>query len=324
MLSRSIQLFCEVAQCRSFSKAAEAHRISQSSVSQSVAQLEKKLGIDLINRGKRPLELTPAGQRYFSGCQSLLDQYRQLESSLLQFTNKVTGRLRVAAIYSVGLSEMEQLVSEFQQQFPDVDLKLDYLHPEQVYERVRTDQADLGLVSFPRDGGEFACIPWQEQRFDVVVPPSHPLAERLGSVMVTELDGENFVALTPDLKVRREIDRWLRAAKVSVKVVREFDNIENVRGAVEANVGISLLPSPTVDRSVEAGTLVRLKLADVDWCRPLGIIHKRNRRLSTAADEFIAALQGGPDSPQAEPGEENNRPLIEKIERAPTQPLVQI
>lgn len=296
MLSRSIELFCDVAACRSFSKAAEAKSISQSSVSQSVAQLEKRLGIDLINRGKRPLELTPAGERYYAGCQSLLSQYRELESSLLELNHKVAGRLRVAAIYSVGLSEIEQVVAEYQQSFPEVDFKLDYLHPEQVYERVRTDQADLGLVSFPRESGEFACIPWQEQQFDLVVPPSHPLAERLGSVMVSEIDGENFVALTPDLKVRQVIDRWLKAAKVAVKVVREFDNIENVRGAVEANVGVSLLPAPTVDRSVEAGTLVRLELADVDWCRPLGIIHKRNRRLSKAADEFIEALKDEPAS----------------------------
>lgn len=322
MLSRSIELFCDVAHCRSFSKAAESNGISQSSVSQSVAQLEKRLGIDLINRAKRPLELTPAGERYYSGCQELIDQYRQLESSLLEFTNRIAGRLRVAAIYSVGLSEMEQLVAAFQKQFPEVDLKLDYLHPEQVYERVRTDQADLGLVSFPRDSGEFACIPWQEQRFDVVVPSSHPLAERLGAVMVSELDGENFVALTPDLRVRREIDRWLRAAKVSVKVVREFDNIENVRGAVEANVGISLLPSPTVDRSVEAGTLVRLKLADVEWCRPLGIIHKRNRRLSRAADEFIEALREEPVAPLSESVGDSERTSIEKVERKPVPVLV--
>lgn len=291
MLARSIELFCDVARWRSFSKAAKSNGISQSSVSQSVAQLEKRLGIDLINRAKRPLELTLAGERYYFGCQSLLDQYRQLESSLLESSRKIAGPLRVAAIYSVGLSEMEQLVAEFQRRFPEVEFKLDYLHPEQVYERVRTDQADLGLVSFPREGGEFVCIPWQEQQFDLVVPPSHPLAERLGSVMVSEIDGENFVALTHDLKVRQVIDRWLKAAKVSVKVVREFDNIENVRGAVEANVGISLLPSPTVERSVEAKTLVRLKLADVDWCRPLGVIHKRNRRLSKPAEEFIAALR---------------------------------
>ncbi len=314
MLARSIELFCDVARWRSFSKAAESNGISQSSVSQSVAQLEKRLGLDLINRGKRPLELTAAGERYYFGCQALLDQYRQLEGSLLEFTRKVAGRLRVAAIYSVGLSEMEQLVSEFQRQFSEVDIKLDYLHPEQVYERVRNDQADLGLVSFPREGGEFACVPWQQQQFDVVVPPTHPLAERLGAVMVSELDGENFVALTPDLKVRQVIDRWLKAAKVSVKVVREFDNIENVRGAVEANVGISLLPGPTVDRSVEAGTLVRLKLADVDWCRPLGIIHKRNRQLSKAADEFIRALKGHsemPDEPHEQPAsEQQNRESV--------------
>ncbi len=297
MLSRTVELFCDVASCRSFSKAAEVNGISQSSVSQSVAQLEKRLGVELIDRTQRPLGLTAAGQHYFEGCRPLIDQCRSLEDSLQEFAKKVAGRLRVAAIYSVGLSEMEHYVSQFAERFPDVELRVDYLHPEEVYDRVSSDMADVGLVSFPRDSGDFACISWQEQRMVVVVPPSHPFAKRGGSsITVAELDGQNFVALTHDLRVRKEIDKWLRQRKVSVNVACEFDNIDAVRRAVEDGMGVALLPSPTVDRSVETGTLVRFELADADWFRPLGLIHKRSRRLSTAADRFIELLHDAPDS----------------------------
>ncbi len=306
MFVRTVELFLDVASCRSFSKAADANGISQSSVSQSVAQLEKRLGVELIDRTKRPLELTAAGQRYFEGCRELLDQSRELEDSVQSIANKVTGRLRVAAIYSVGLSQLDRYVGHFQRLFPEVELHVDFLHPEEVYDRVRSDMADLGLVSFPREGGEFACIPWQEERFVAVVPPGHPFALRaqagVAKLEVTELDGQTFVALTSDLKVRRETDRWFKQYKINVKVAFEFDNIETVRRAVEDGLGMALLPAPTVARSVETGTLIQLELADVDWIRPLGVIHKRHRRLSNAAESFIKLLKENPeDLPKPEP-----------------------
>lgn len=310
MFVRTVELFLDVASCRSFSKAAEVNGISQSSVSQSVAQLEKRLGVELIDRTKRPLELTAAGNRYFEGCRQLLDQSRELEDSVQRIANKVTGRLRVAAIYSVGLIQMDRYVSHFQRLFPEVDLHVDFLHPEEVYDRVRSDMADLGLVSFPREGGEFACLPWQEERFVAVVPPTHEFAQRamagVAKLEVSELDGQTFVALTPDLRVRREMDRWLKQHKINVKVACEFDNIETVRRAVEDGLGMALLPAPTVERSVETGTLFQLELADVDWVRPLGVIHKRHRRLSSAADKFIALLKENPeDLPKSEPAVAN-------------------
>lgn len=299
MLVRTVELFLDVASCRSFSKAAEVNGISQSSVSQSIAQLEKRLGVELIDRSKRPFELTLSGQRYFEGCRVLQEQVRELEDSLQVAVNKVTGRLRVAAIYSVGLIQMDRYVSHFQSLFPEVELHLEYLHPEEVNDRIRSDMSDLGLISFPKEGGEIACVPWQEEPFVVVVHPQHPFAQRAvdgqGKLEVAELSGQLLVALTADLRVRREMDRWLKQHRVDIKIACEFDNIDAVRRAVEDGVGIAVLPAPTVARSVETGTLVRLDFSDVEWVRPLGVIYKRHRRLSNAGERFIQILKENPD-----------------------------
>lgn len=95
---------------------------------------------------------------------------------------------------------------------------------------------------------------------------------------------------TAELRVRKQLDRWLREAGVSPNVVHEFYNVEQIRRAVEDGVGIVLLPEAMVKRSVEAGTLVSLKVENVEWFRPLGVIHKRNRRLSNAADRFVELI----------------------------------
>ena len=294
MSFRNFELFCEVADCRSFSKAADRRGVSQSSVSQAVAHLEKQLELVLIDRSHRPLALTPAGQRYFEGCRELLAGFERLETEVQAVAGRVTGKLRVAAIYSIGLLQMDSYVHYFEAAFPGVDLRVEYVHPEQVYDQIRTEFADIGLVSFPKDSTEFAAIPWQEQLFSLIVHPDHPLAKQAAegydSAPLEAVQSEDLVNFTSELKVRKQLDRWLRAAGVSPNVVHEFDNVEQIRRAVEDGVGVALLPEATVKRGVETGSLVSLKLDNVEWFRPLGVIHKRNRRLSNAADRFVELI----------------------------------
>ena len=296
---RTVELFCDVVALRSFSKAASERDVTQSSVSQSIAALEAGLGVKLIDRTKRPFELTPAGVSYHEGCRTLLDEYRELEDRVREMVNKVVGRVRIAAIYSVGLSEMDRYVARFRDDFPLVELRIDYLHPDEVYRRVSADEADLGLVSFPKEGGDFTAQEWQQQPMVLVVPPDHKLVEEgreQAGVSVQALEGEDFVCFTEELKIRRQIDRWLKAEKISVNVIHSFDNIENIKRAVEIGSGVSILPEPTVQREVNAGTLVALHLKDVVWHRPIGVIHRRNKTLSTAAGKFKDLLKAPAES----------------------------
>lgn len=289
---RNVEIFCDTVAFRSFSKAAGARGISQPAASQAVQQLEDHLGVTLIDRTQRPLELTPAGRVYYDGCRRLLDDYREVEDRVQHFNGTVAGRVRVAAIYSVGLLQMAAYVEEFARRYPDVELKVDYLHPDEVYSRVRSDEADLGIVSFPRDGGDIGCVPWQEQEMCLVVPSRHRLAART-RVRLGELEGEDFVGFTSDLTIRRETDRLLKKHKVSVTVVHQFDNVENIKRAVEIGAGVSILPLATVRREVERGLLHAVALRDVHFIRPLGIIHKRHKHLSTAAEKFVELLGEG-------------------------------
>src|SRR5690606_32950592 len=100
---QALEVFCEVARLRSFSRGGAAFDISQSAASQIVANLEDELGVILINRRRRPLELTPEGQIYYHGCQDLLHRYRALVEEIRRHRNALQGTVRVASIYSAGL-----------------------------------------------------------------------------------------------------------------------------------------------------------------------------------------------------------------------------
>jgi DNA-binding transcriptional LysR family regulator len=296
MQIESLEVFCDVARHRSFSQAAQARGVTQSAASQVVSQLEKDLGVQLIDRSTRPLRLTPLGQKYYEGCAVLLEQYLELKASIRTAHAQLAGTVRVAAIYSVGLSDMGQLVQRFNVELPDVRVHLEFLHPDKVYEHVLTGTADIGLVSFPRKHPKLACQRWREEPMVLACTPIHPLA-RYPGVAVRQLTGERYIHFDRDLHIRREIDRFLRDHGVTIEVVHEFDNIENIKKAVELGAGIALLPEPTLRREVEAQTLVARPLRDGRLVRPLGIIHRRHHKLSSTAHRLVELLReaGGLD-----------------------------
>jgi DNA-binding transcriptional LysR family regulator len=295
---RSLKIFCDVVDLASFSRAAEANGVSQSNASQVVHQLEERLGMQLIDRSKRPFVLTPEGERFHEGCRVIVQRYEDLEREVRSLHEAVAARLIVASIYSAGLAHMTHFLREFLAANPAADVRLEYLHPHRVYEAVESGQADLGLVSFPEPSRSLAAIAWRTETIILACHAGHSLTRR-ASVSLEALHGENFVALQRGLKIREEIDRELSRHGVEVRVTLEFDNIETIKRAIEAGAGVSLLPAPTVEREVAAGTLVAVPLSGVPMVRPLGIIHRHDRKLSDTAKRFIEMLRSRPDDAAA-------------------------
>ena len=287
---RFLKIFCDVADLRSFSRAAKANGVSQSNASQVVHHLEEHLGVQLIDRSKRPFVLTPEGQRFQEGSRVIVQRYDDLEREVRSLHDAAAARLTVASIYSVGLAHMSGHLRQFLAAHPQADVRLEYMHPHRVYEAVDHGQADLGLVSYPEESPILAALPWRTEPMVLVCYPQHPLARR-PSARLDALRGEPIVAFQTGLKIREEIDRELELHRIPVRVALEFDNIETIKRAVEIGAGISLLPEPTIAREIEAGTLVQVPLDGQPLTRPLGIIHRRDRKLSETAQQFIQLLQ---------------------------------
>jgi DNA-binding transcriptional LysR family regulator len=289
MQVEALKVFCDVVSQESFSLAAESNHLSQSAASQIVSQLEKRLGTRLIERS-RPLKLTELGQRYYDRCKTLVEQYLDLEAEIRQAQAQLAEHVRVAAIYSVGLSDMGEFVERFEGREPGVQIHLEYLHPDRVYERVLDGAADFGLVSFPRKSRELTALPWREEEMMLACSPAHRLARHL-LARAAELEGEKYIGFDRELVIRREVDRFLRELGVTVEVTMEFDNIENIKKAVEIDAGVALLPEPTLLREVKTGTLVALPLDGCRLVRPLGIIQRRHGKLGPAAGRFRDLLR---------------------------------
>lgn len=286
-----LRLFLDIAQTRSLSRAATLNGISQSAATQHVQELEKRLGVALLDRSRRPVNLTPAGRLYYDFCRDVLRREHEFQAALQQLKGTVEGAVRVAAIYSVALSEMAGLREAFARRCPEARLEVEYLRPEKVYEAVALGRADLGLVSYAQSTRQIAARPWRLEPMVVAAVARHPLAAR-PVLCPGDLQGASFVAFDEDLPIRRHIDQFLREHGVEVKVVMHFDNIPAVKEAVAAGAGVSILPWPMMQEEVRQGRLVAIRLEPAP-VRPLGIIHLRRKKLNPAAQAFLELLEAG-------------------------------
>src|SRR5579883_1791814 len=231
------------------------NEISQSAVSQHIQELEKAHGSHFLDRSTRPLVVTEAGQLYLAFCRDVLRRKDEFDAALEQLKNEVEGTVRVASIYSVGLNEMVQLEQEFARRQPNAKLEVEYLRPEKVYSAVLTDEADLGLVSYPESSREITVIPWRREEMVLAASPYHPLAAK-NVITPAELNGVDFIGFDEELPIRREVDRFFREHQIEVNQMFHFDNLQMIKEAVEHRS--TQVPNPCSDvRAANPRTLAR-------------------------------------------------------------------
>jgi LysR family transcriptional regulator, transcriptional activator of the cysJI operon len=260
--------------------------ISQSAATQHIQELEKRLGVQLLDRSTRPLGLTPGGKLYSELCRDVIRREEDFVAALDEVKAEAEGTVRVASIYSIGLSEMSRLRDEFARICPGAQLQVEYLRPDKVYLAVSEGQADLGFISYPEHRRDLTVIPWREERMAVAAYPSHPLAGR-AMILPKDLDGQDFISFDEEVIIRRELDKFFREHEVNISIVMQFDNIQSIKEAVLLGSGISILPERSIQSEVEQGRLVSILLHAPELVRPTGIIHRRKKKLTRAGREFL-------------------------------------
>ncbi|MBI4891015.1 MAG: LysR family transcriptional regulator [Acidobacteria bacterium] len=284
-----LRLFKDIVQARSISKGAVQNGVTQSAASQAVQELEKSLGVQLLDRSRRPLDVMPAGHLMYEFARDVLRRQRDFQAQMEALKDGAGGVVRVAAIYSVGLSEMTRLEAEFYRRLPAAQLEVNYLRPEKVYQAVADERVDLGLVSYPEATREVAALHWRDEPMVVACNPQHPLASR-ARIEVADLQEATFIGFDEDLPISREIERFLREHGVRVRVLMQFDNIQSMKEALRLEQAVSILPLPMLREEVAEGRLCAIPMG-YELLRPLGIIHRRKKVFPRAAQVFLDLLR---------------------------------
>ncbi|MBI3210049.1 MAG: LysR family transcriptional regulator, partial [Candidatus Solibacter usitatus] len=248
------KLFRDIASTGSMSRGAQMSQISQSAASQHVQEVERNLAVTLFDRSSRPMRLTEAGHLYNELCKEMLRLREEFDQTLAEMKSSIAGHVRVVSIFSVGLVDMARLEEEFRKRYPATSLEVEYVRPERVYEALRSDAADIGLVSYPHSAKDLAVIPWREEEMVVASSPLHAVARRK-SARPADLEGLDFIGFDPELPIRKEVDRYLRESGVGVKVSKHFDSIPMIKEALAVGGCVSILPLRMLRQEVGEGRL---------------------------------------------------------------------
>jgi DNA-binding transcriptional LysR family regulator len=290
MQIESLKVYCDLAESESFTKAAQINEVTQSAVSQQISSLERIFKALLIERSKKKFRLTREGQVLYDFSKQIVATYDSLYGKLKEIKDIISGTIRVATIYSIGLHDLPPYLKKFLKAYPTVNVHVEYRRANQVYEDVLGNVVDLGLVAYPARDHKLEIYPLRKDPLVLICHPQHALA-RHKTIRLKTLSGQKFIGFEPDIPSRRALDRVLKAHGVEVHHVMEFDNIETVKRAVEIDAGIAIVPEGTVVQEVTKATLAQVHLEDGSLHRPLAAIYKKTKVLSPAMKQFLQILK---------------------------------
>jgi DNA-binding transcriptional LysR family regulator len=287
----TLQIYCDLIEMRSFSKAAAKHIISQSAISQQLSKLELAHKCQLLDRQKRPFEPTAAGQLLYDTCKDMLSRYEQFKNDLTERQRCQGDRINIAAIFSIGMHSLPPYLKKFLSRYPTVNLNLEYCSWDQVHEKVLQGSAEIGLVAVPKRDKNLDIYEFESEPLVIVCSKESALASDSADFDLKSLADHKFIAFAKHVPTRQLIDGLLVHQNITLRPAMEFDNIETIKRAVEINSGISILPRTAIIQELSAGTLQAISIDDPKFVRPTGIIVRKNRAMSPPARYLLELLQ---------------------------------
>src|SRR5579864_3361325 len=177
MQIESFKVFCDLAETESFTKAAQINNVTQSAVSQQISSLERTFKSLLIERSKKKFRLTREGHVLYEYSKQVIQTYDSLQNRLQEIKDIVSGTIRVATIYSIGLHDLPPYLKKFLKSYPTVNVHVEYRRANQVYEDVIGNVVDLGLVAYPTRDPKLELVMLRKDPLVVICNPQHPFAK---------------------------------------------------------------------------------------------------------------------------------------------------
>lgn len=285
-----LRIFPAVAQSHSFTRAAEIVHLTQPGISKHIKQMEEYLGVALFDRAGKKATLTEAGTILFEATQGVMAIVDVAEQRINDLKGLRGGRLRLGSSFPVGVYILPRVLSKFRKRYPEVEVALEIMVSDSVGPKLLASEIDLGLVSSePRDP-RLMAQPFFSDELVAIVPRSHPWAAK-ARVEVQDLADETFIVAARGAGTRTVMEERLRAKGIVLSNLLEFGNLEGVKHAVEAGLGVSVQARSVVQREVTAGTLRGLKLTGIDASIEFFYAWRKNAHLSHAAQALVSLLQ---------------------------------
>jgi DNA-binding transcriptional LysR family regulator len=293
MDTRQLAAFCAVVERKSFSQAAERLGVTQPAVSLQIRSLEQRLGRQLLDRSGRRVEPTEAGRRLYASAQRLLAAEEHLLEDLdADDEGAITGTLELGASTGPGGTVVPLLLCDFQEQHPDVRVRLTVSDTQTVVDRVGDRELELGIVGAGRRHRGVAFEPFFRDEVVLACPSGHRLAGK--TISLDDLKGEKLIVMQEGAGVRQVIEDELRKTGMRLRdldVHLELGLQESVRSAVVAGHGIAFISRLAIEADLDAGRIATARVRGLDPVREIFLARASGRSETRAARVFISFAQ---------------------------------
>jgi len=292
---RQLRVFIEVSRQQSFSRAGERIGLTQSAVSRCIRELEAELGLKLIDRTTREVQLTDVGISLGASVTRLLTDLDSALHEIRELGEQRRGRVIVVAAPTVASRLMPRCVARCDVDYPFITLVLRDLVQADVLRQVRSGEADFGVIIGPLEMDDLLIEPVMTDAFCLVCRHDHRLAVA-DQVDWRALNGERLLMLDHTSGSRAVIDRVLLEQGVSVEVTQELGHSATVFGMIEAGLGASILPTLSLPLPADSSLVMRPLVPRAE--RTVALVRRRERSLSPAAEAVWQLIHDVP--PRAE------------------------
>ncbi|HET9781222.1 MAG TPA: LysR substrate-binding domain-containing protein [Candidatus Dormibacteraeota bacterium] len=287
---RQLRTFKTVADMSSFSLAASRLKLSQPSVSYQVKELEEALGLPLLDRLGKRVQLTEAGTLLYGYARRMLEVLDDATVALEEMRGIKRGTLRVGASTTVGIYLLPAALGAFKKLHPGLVISLEIGTRARVQEQVLENELDLAVVGPALKDPDLAIIPFLADELVVVAPAAHPLSGR-SNLTLKDLADQPFVMREAASGSRWSLEKEARKSGVKLTVAMELGSNGAIKHAVESGLGLAVLSRYACALELSSGRLVELDVRGFPIKRDWHIVHLKRRKLPTSVTEFIDFLK---------------------------------
>ena len=287
---RDLDIFLVLAETGSFRRTAAQVHLSQSAVSGVVARLEESLGTRLFDRTTRSVHLTAAGQVFVEQAKLLNAQTQEAVQRVQHITQIQSGKVSMAALPSLAATVVPRVMARFASQHPSIALQLHDTLSGPAFDLVRAGTVDFALTAANPDYADLDYTPLSADGFVLLIPLNHRLAKGKTPLTWLQVAELTHISMPLPASVRQYANAAFIEHRIAFKPRYEVEHIATIHAMVKAGLGVAALPELAAAFVQQEGVVSR-RLTGPDIQRPIGVVTRRNRSLSPAAQEMVRMLR---------------------------------
>jgi len=284
MTTRHFKIFVTVCDKMNMTAASESLYMSQSAVSQAIAELEKYYNVRLFERLSRKLYLTQAGEKLLGYARHMVRMNAEIEKDMKSLQE--TGLIRIGASVTVGATVLPKLVAAFLHTNPSTNIEAFEDNTDQIQKRLLADQTDIGVVEGEITSQDILVTPFMHDELVLICSNNHRFAD-LSVVTPSELEKENFIVREQGSGTRKTFEDVMKAHQLFWKGTWTCNNADTIKAAVIAGLGVSVISRRAVEKESESEELIIKPIEGVLFLRTFKIAYHKNKYITTHMKNFI-------------------------------------